>query len=60
MASSFEIIKQKGYSFKLDLPDIIKVYSVFHVKEVHKTNNNPLPGQKNPELELLKVVNNEK
>jgi hypothetical protein len=43
MASPFEVLKQIGHSYKLKLPDLIKVYSVFYTEKLHKYSNNPLP-----------------
>lgn len=44
MDGPYEILKQIGYSFKLKLPDLIKVYSVFYAKKLRKDLKNPLPS----------------
>ncbi len=45
IASPFEVLKQIGHSYKLKLPDSIKVHSVFYIKKLCKHSNNPLPRQ---------------
>jgi hypothetical protein len=48
MESPFEILEQVGHSFRLKLPETMKVYPVFHVKKLRKDLDNPLLGQANP------------
>jgi len=48
-------LEQIGHSFKLKLPESIKVYPVFYAKKLRKDPRNPLPGQTNPEPPLLEV-----
>jgi hypothetical protein len=45
MASPFEVLKQIRHSYKLKLPDLIKVHPVFHTEKLYKHSNNPLPRQ---------------
>ncbi len=47
MASPFEIIEQISNSYRLKLPDSIKIYNMFLLDQLQKAANNPLPGQIN-------------
>ena len=42
MDSLYEILKQIGHSFKLKLPESIKVHPVFYAKKLRKDLGNPL------------------
>jgi len=57
MASSFEVLKQIGHSYKLKLLDSIKVHPVFHAKKLRKHPDNPLPGQPMDNTPLVPVNN---
>ena len=59
MAGPFEIIEQVGHSFKLKLPESIKVHPVFHAEKLRKAPENPLLGQSNPDPLLLQVDDGE-
>jgi hypothetical protein len=59
MSGLYEIIKQIGHSFKLQLPDSIKVYPVFHADRLRKAPEDPLPGQKNADLPPVQVNDQE-
>jgi transposase InsO family protein len=48
MEGPYEILEQVGHSFKLKLPDSMKVHPVFHAEKLRKDPGNPLPGQTNP------------
>jgi hypothetical protein len=55
MEGPYKILEQVGYSFKLRLPDSMKIHSVFHAEKLQKDLSNSLPGQANlepPSLEL--------
>ncbi len=45
MAGPFKVLEQISYSYKLQLPELIKVYSVFYIEKLCKHSNNPLLGQ---------------
>ena len=55
MERPYEILEQISHSFKLKLPESIKVYLVFHAKKLRKDPGNPLPGQTNPNPLPLEV-----
>jgi transposase InsO family protein len=59
MAGPFKIIEQIGHSFKLQLPESIKVHPVFHADRLRKDPENPLPGQTNPNPGPLQVNDQE-
>jgi hypothetical protein len=44
MDSPYKILEQIGHSFKLKLPESIKVYPVFYTKKLQKDPRNLLPG----------------
>ena len=55
MDGPYEIVEQIGHSFKLRLPESIKVGPVFHAEKLRKAPENPLLGQSNPETPPLQV-----
>ena len=59
MDSPYKILEQIGHSFKLKLPESIKVYLVFYAKKLQKDPGNPLPGQTNPEPLPLEIEDGE-
>jgi hypothetical protein len=59
MEGPYEILEQIGHSFKLKLPNSMKVHPVFHAKKLCKDPDNPLPGQANPELLPLELEDGE-
>ena len=44
MDGPYEILEQIGHSFKLKLPESIKVHPVFYAKKLCKDPKNPLLG----------------
>ena len=50
-------MKQIGHSFKLRLPNSMKVHPVFHAEKLRRAPEDPLLGQRNPEPPPLQVNN---
>jgi hypothetical protein len=59
MEGPYEILEQVDHSFKLRLPDSMKIHSVFHVEKLQKDPSNPLSGQANPEPPPLELEDGE-
>src|SRR5271157_4116122 len=41
----FRITEKVGYSYRLDLPESIRIYPVIHADRLRLFRGNPLPGQ---------------
>jgi hypothetical protein len=59
MEGPYEILEQVGHSFRLKLPELIRIYPVFHIEKLYKDPGNPLPGQVNPEPLPLELQDGE-
>lgn len=55
-AGPFEVLEQKNFSYKLDIPKSWKIYPVFHARYLRKYDNNPHPSQVNSEPEPINVT----
>ena len=45
MVGPYPILAKEGYSFRVWLPALIKIYPVFALNLLYKDKNNPLLGQ---------------
>jgi hypothetical protein len=48
MAGPFKITRQIGNSYKVKLPETIKIHNVFSLDRLQKDTKDPLLGQVNP------------
>ena len=47
MAGPYKIIEKCGHSWKVKLPESMKIWPIFHTQLLRKAATNPLPGQVN-------------
>ena len=47
MAGPWEILAKKGHSYRIKLPESMKIYLVFSAEYLRRDLGNLLPGQKN-------------
>ena len=56
MARPFEILEKIGNSYKVKLPDTMKIHDVFSADRLRKDSGDPLPGQENQPQPPIKIA----
>jgi hypothetical protein len=59
MAGPFEITRKIENSYKVKLPNIIKIYNVFFLDRLRKAAEDPLLGQVNKPLSPIMIITEE-
>ena len=60
MAGPWPVLAKEGHSYRVQLPELMKINPVFPAEYLRHDPNNPLPSQVNTPLLLIKVtVDNE-
>jgi hypothetical protein len=55
MAGKYKVLEKIGNSYRIDLPDSIKIYPVFASDRLRKAATDPLPGQEPDPGPMIKV-----
>ncbi len=59
MAGLYKILEKAGHSFKVKLPELMKIYFVFSLDRLWKATDDPLPRQYNDSLLPIQIVKDE-
>ena len=56
MVGPYKILEKVGYSFKVKLPKLMKIYPIFSLNCLQKATDDPLPRQYNNPLPLIQIA----
>ena len=59
MAGPWEVLAKEGHSYRIKLPESMKIHPVFPAEYLRRDPGNPLPGQKNAPPPPIQVTTDE-
>ena len=59
MAGPWEVLAKEGHSYRIKLPESMKIHPVFPAEYLRQDPENPLPGQKNAPPPPIQVTADE-
>ena len=56
MAGPWEVLAKEGHSYRIKLPESMKIHLVFSAEYLRQDPRNPLPGQKNASSPPIQIT----